>query len=186
MRHFSRLLLALGLIALVSGCARNKIETFAGSQQPKLVLEDYFQGRTYAYGIFEDRFGKLRREFKVTIDGSVSGNVLTLDERFEYADGAKERRVWRLTRTGPSTYEGRADDVIGVAKGQLAGNAFRFQYRLNLKVGDSVWPVTFDDWMYLQTDGVLLNRATIKRWGLEIGTVTLAFVRPADLPKATP
>jgi len=35
--------------------------------------------------------------------------------------------------------------------------------------------VRFDDWMYLQSDGVLLNRAKVTKFGVELGTVTLAF-----------
>jgi hypothetical protein len=31
--------------------------------------------------------------------------------------------------------------------------------------------------MWLQPGGVLINRATVSRWGLEIGTVTLFFRR---------
>jgi hypothetical protein len=145
---------------------------------PELVLEDYFQGTTKAWGLFEDRFGTVRRQFTVDITGTWENGVLTLDEHFTYADGEKSRRVWRLTKTGETTYEGRADDVIGIAEGERAGNAFRFEYSLNLPVGDSTWRVNFDDWMFLQPGGVMLNRATVSRWGIEIGRVTLSFAKP--------
>ncbi len=146
---------------------------------PVLVLEDYFQGTTKAWGFFEDRFGTVRRQFTVDIAGTWENNILTLDEHFSYADGAKERRVWHLTKTGETTYEGLAQDVIGVAKGERAGNAFRFQYTLNLPVGESTWRVNFDDWMFLQPGGVMLNKATVSRWGIDIGRVTLSFAKPA-------
>ncbi len=48
---------------------------------------------------------------------------------------------------------------------------------MNLKVGDGTWEVKFDDWMFLQPDGVLLNRATVSKFGLELGVVTLSFSR---------
>jgi hypothetical protein len=35
--------------------------------------------------------------------------------------------------------------------------------------------VHFDDWMYLQPDGLLLNRAYVTKWGFAVGSVTLAF-----------
>jgi hypothetical protein len=173
LRIFAALVLMLGL----SACAGNRIDSFATSPQPKLNLESYFAGkRVNAYGIFEDRFGKLRREFKVVIDGRMEGDTLILDERFDYADGEKQRRIWRLRKTGADTYEGRADDVAGVATGKVSGNAFNFKYKIDLKVGDSTWRVTFDDWMFLQPDGVILNRAYVSRWGVQVGSVTLAFV----------
>ena len=99
-----------------------KIGDFAGNT-PELRIERYFAGRTHAWGVFEDRFGTLRRSFTVAIDGQWDGRELVLDERFVYADGETDRRVWRIVRTAGGSYEGRADDVIGTAMGRSAGNA---------------------------------------------------------------
>ena len=62
-----------------------------------------------------------------------------------------------------------------MAQGQVAGNAFNWKYKVDLKVGDSTWNVGFDDWMYLMDDNVLINRAYVTRYGIEIGQVTIAF-----------
>jgi hypothetical protein len=181
-------LLAVGLLLVtattLTGCGNMKPEDFAAAE-PKLVLEEYFPGKTYAWGIFVDRFGKLRRQFQVEIDGTWDGETLTLDEHFDYDDGEKDRRVWRITKTGANAYQGRADDIIGVANGTIAGNALNWSYDMNLKVGDSTWKVHFNDWMWLQPGGVLINRATITRWGFELGTVTLFFTKtPTEAPAA--
>jgi hypothetical protein len=165
------------LLLPLTGCATMSPKDFQDAT-PALVMEDYFQGETHAWGLFEDRFGKVRRQFTVAITGTWDGTVLTLDERFTYADGETDRRVWRLTKTGEKTFEGRADDVIGVARGEVEGNAFRFRYDMDLPVGGSTWRVHFDDWMFLQPGGVVLNRADVTRWGLEIGRVTLSFAKP--------
>nr|WP_281392817.1 DUF3833 domain-containing protein [Roseospira goensis] len=156
-----------------------KLEDFKGTE-PTFVLEEYFPGKTYAWGIFVDRFGKLRRQFQVEIDGTWDGETLTLDEHFDYADGETDRRVWRITKTGPDTYEGRADDILGVANGRIAGNALNWTYDMNLEVGNSTWKVHFNDWMWLQPGGVMINRATVSRWGFEIGTVTLFFRKDGE------
>lgn len=168
------------IAVLLSGCERMKPGDYADNE-PTLVLEDYFAGRTRAWGIFEDRFGNLRRQFTVDIDGVWDGSVLTLDERFLYDDGERDRRVWRLVKTGERTYEGTAADVVGAAHGETGGNAFNFRYRLDMKVGDGTWRVDFDDWMYLQPDGVLLNRAKVSKFGFELGVVTIAFSKPERL-----
>ena len=161
-------------IVMLNGCQSMVPSDFAGSE-PRLLIEDYFQGKTRAWGLFEDRFGNVRRQFTVDIDGTWDGEVLVLDEHFEYSDGELDRRVWRIRKTGDHTYEGSAGDIIGTATGEAHGNAFNWQYRMDLAVGDRSWRVTFDDWMFLQPDGVLLNRAQVSKFGLEIGTVTLAF-----------
>ncbi len=154
---------------------------FAG-REPRLILEDYFSGRTRAWGLFEDRSRAVRRQFVVDIDGSWDGTELTLDERFAYADGARERRVWRITKLGDHTYEGRADDVVGVATGVCHGNALNWRYCLRLTVHGRPIRLNFDDWMFLQADDVLINRAAVSKFGLTVGQVTIAFKKqPADL-----
>lgn len=147
--------------------------------EPALVLEEYFEGRTTAWGLFEDRFGNVQRQFVVEINGVWDGKTLILNEDFVYADGETENRVWAITKVGDDTYEGETESVIGTAIGKMAGNAFHWTYDFNLKVGDSSWKVKFDDWMFLQPNGVLLNKATITRWGFTLGTVFLSFSKPA-------
>jgi hypothetical protein len=56
-------------------------------------------------------------------------------------------------------YVGRADDVVGEAQGEAAGNALRWRYVLALPVDGRVWNVDFDDWMFLIDDKVMLNRS---------------------------
>jgi len=158
MRRANQLLLAI--VFLIPGCSSMKPQDFADSE-PRFVIEDYFAGRTRAWGLFEDRFGDVRRQFVVDIEGRWGGRELVLDEHFSYADGEQDRRVWRIVKKDDHTYEGRADDVIGMAAGVAHGNAFNWRYDLDLKVGDNTWRVRFDDWMFLQPDGVLLNRARV-------------------------
>ena len=158
----------------LSGCSGMALDSFKDAK-PELVLEDYFKGRTEAWGIFEDRFGKLRRQFKVTIDGTWDGKTLTLDERFKYDDGETDQRIWRITKLNKGKYEGTAADVIGIATGEASGNALNWRYDMDLKVGDGSFKVTFNDWMFLQSDGVLINRARVSKLGVEIGSVTLFF-----------
>ncbi len=157
-----------------------RIEDFA-DRKPPLDLFAYFDGRSRAWGIFEDRFGNLRREFTVEIAGRREGaDTLILEEDFVYSDGETERRIWRIARKAPGVYEGNADGVIGVAEGRSAGNAFRFRYAFALKVGESRWNVDFDDWMFLQPGGVILNRARVSKWGFTLGEATISFMRVDD------
>jgi len=162
---------------LGSACVSQNVTQFADSPR-QLVLEDYFLGQTQAYGVFEDRFGKVRRQFKVDITGTLDGDRLTLTENFKYDDGERDTRVWEIDVLGNGAYRGTAGDVPVPAEGQVAGNAFNWKYKVDLKVGDSTWNVGFDDWMYLMEDDVLLNRAYVTRYGIEIGQVTIAFRKP--------
>lgn len=168
------------ICVFLTGCGAMDIKDFENTT-PRLVLEEYFVGKTRAWGIFEDRFGTLRRQFTVDIDGKWNGRTLVLDEHFAYRDGERDRRVWTIEKIDENHYQGRADDVIGVARGDAMGNALNWRYDMNLKVGGTTLRVHFDDWMFLQADNVLVNRARVTKWGIELGQVTLFFSKPAIL-----
>jgi len=153
-----------------------KIEDYAETT-PEFRPEVYFLGETKAWGFFQDRFGKVRREFVVEIEGTMDGEVLVLDERFTYADGELDHRVWRIREVGGGRYEGEADDIVGIAEGERRGRAMRWGYEFDLAVGESTWRVTFDDWMLLQDDEVMINRATVSKWGFTLGEVYIFFQR---------
>ena len=172
----SALTLAAGATTL-SGCASAPTPADYAAEKPVLDLKSYFNGELVAYGIFTDRAGKVARRFTVAMTGTWQGNEGTLDERFTYSDGKTERRVWRLTDLGNGRWEGRADDVVGVAQGVSAGNALNWRYTLALPVGDKVYEVQFDDWMYLIDDKVMLNKAEMSKFGIRLGEVTLSFTK---------
>jgi hypothetical protein len=168
-------LVSVGLL-LAGGCTSMSVDDFTAAG-PAFVLEDYFDGEARAWGLFEDRMGNVRREFVVDISGRWDGTTLILTEDFRYNDGETETREWTITKTGSNDYVGTTADAVGTAIGRAAGNAFNWEYDFNLKVGDGAWKVHFDDWMFLQPNGVLLNKAIVSRWGFKIGTVFLSFTK---------
>lgn len=172
-----RLIIAFVFALALMGCASPDVEHYA-NETPELRLQDYFNGDLEAWGMFQKRNGELVRRFHVRMVGSWEGDTGVLDEYFTYSDGSTERRVWTLVKQPDGTWRGTADDVEGEAVGEVSGNAFHWRYTLRLKVDDSTWLVDFDDWMYLIDDKVMLNRATMSKWGVELGQVTLSFIKP--------
>ena len=168
--------LAVIAVAALMGCASPKPQDYA-AEKPVLDLKTYFNGELHAHGIFTERSGKVVRRFTVQMTGTWQGAQGTLDERFTYSDGKTERRVWRLTDEGQGRWSGRADDVVGVAQGQAAGNALNWRYTLSLPVDGRVIEVQFDDWMYLVDDRVMLNKAAMSKFGIYLGEVTLSFTK---------
>ena len=150
------------------------------AEVPDLEIDRYFDGKTKAWGIFEDRFGNLRRQFTVDIEGSRDDGCLKLDETFLYSDGECEKRTWNLRKTGDRSWQGQANDVVGIAVGEAGGNAFHLKYRMDLKMKKRTLRVSFDDWMFLQPSGVLLSRTKVRKFGLALGTVTLFFKKPGE------
>lgn len=158
------------------GCAGQQLADYK-NEKPTLDLATYFNGPLEAHGIFQDRSGKVVKRFIVKMEGRWTGNKGVLDEHFTYSDGTKERRVWHLEKLADGRYTGTASDVEGQAQGQISGNAFNWQYTLKLPVDGKTYSVQFDDWMYLMDDRVMLNRATMSKFGIKLGEVTLSFYK---------
>jgi len=152
------------------------------NNKPKLDLFAFFEGETIAYGIFEDRFGNLKRQFRVNIKGKIDNKTLTLDEDFLYDDGEKAKRIWTIKKQidnndNKITYEGNADDVEGKASGSISGNTLNWTYDIYLNIKGSNIKVHFNDWIYQQSDDLAINRAYVSKFGINIGSVTLVFLR---------
>ena len=167
---------AVAPLAALTGCASQNLAGYA-SEKPVLDLTQYFNGTVDAHGIFQGRSGQIVKRFTVVMECSWKGNEGVLDEAFTYSDGTTQRRIWRLTKHADGRYTGRADDVVGEAQGQTSGNAFRWNYTLRLPVDGKEYEGQFDDWMFLVDDRVLLNRATMSKFGVTLGEVLLSFTK---------
>ncbi len=172
--------LLIAAFAILAACTgKPSFEDNTLSKQ-KLNLEEFFDGDFVAYGQFQDILGTVRRSFVVDLKGEWDGERLRLVEDFVYEDGATEQRIWTLRKTGPDSWEGTAPGVIGVATGEEQDNRFNWRYEIDLPVPaadgtNETVRVTFDDWMWLLSEDRLLNRAYVKRYGVDIGDVIISF-----------
>lgn len=170
-----RLITALFLIVGLSACVGKPSLEDEKLSDRKLNLEEFFEGEVLATGQFQDVFGTVRRRFDVVINGTWDGETLTLVEDFSYADGSTEQRIWSLEKTGADTWQGTAPGVIGIATGEERGDTFNWTYEIDLPVPDGTLRVSFDDWMWMLSDTRVLNRAYMKRFGVDIGEVIITF-----------
>jgi len=163
-------------VAALAGCASPEPSRYA-AERPLLDLKTYFDGDVDAWGLFQDRWGEVVRRFTVQMKGTWQGDTGVLDEDFFYTDGTREKRVWTIRKLPGGQYTGTAADVVGEARGVAAGNALNWRYVLALPIQGRVWHVDFDDWMYLVDERVMLNRATMSKFGVRLGEVLLSFKR---------
>jgi Protein of unknown function (DUF3833) len=161
--------------AVLTACGSVDVEHYA-REKPELELSTFFNGTIDAWGIFQKRSGAVARRFHVTIEASWRGpDEGVLDERFVYSDGETQRRVWHLKRQADGTWQGTADDVVGVAVGKVSGNALRWTYVLRLPVDGKEYLVDFDDWMWQLDEHSMMNRSVMSKFGVDLGEVTLFF-----------
>jgi len=139
--------------------------------------EQFFAGRTRSSGVLANTVGKPRQRFTTECRGRRRGDTLWLDQIFRYDDGRTQRRHWQIRRFDAVRYVGRANDVVGEARGKVDGATFQFAYTVALKPGNPLFNVRLDQTMTLQRDGTVENRATIRKLGVVLSRVTERFRR---------
>jgi len=177
MRIFGMSTLILATTLLVS-CAGAVDPSIYAAEKPALDIASYFNGPVRAWGVFQDRSGKVVKRFTVAMDCHWNGDEGTLDESFDYSDGSKQKRIWKLHKTAPNRFVGTADDVVGQAIGVQSGNALHWQYVLAVPVDGKTINFDFDDWMFMIDEHVVLNHTLMSKWGWKAGEVTLSFTKP--------
>ena len=165
------------LIIFLSGCTNTMKPTDFKDQKPKLIIEDYLSGNVKAWGILQNRSGKVTRQFSANLDGKWDGKQLILDEKFNWSDGEGQTRPWKITKIDEHNYEGTAGDVVGKAKGYSYGPAFKFEYVLLVPVKGKEIKITFDDWIFKQDDKVAINRAIMTKFGIKVAELTVMFFK---------
>lgn len=166
----------LGSSLMLAGCASTKPSEYA-NEKPVLDVRQYFSGTLDGHGMLLNRSGKVTRRFYVEIVVTTEGDTVKLNEDFTWSDGEKQKRVWTLRQKADGGWTGTAGDVVGEADGVLSGNALRWNYVLQVPVDGKTYDINFDDWMFLIDDKVMLNRATMSKFGFRVGELVVSFTK---------
>lgn len=146
--------------------------------RPPLILEDYFEGRTQGWGVQQSRFGALKSEFEIDATGTWEDDTqcLRLSEVYMFADGFIDRLNWRISKKSPLVYRGAETLLRGTAAGEQRSNWFRWHYQRRTPRSDGKETLLgFDDCFWLQNDGVLIARASVSKFGVEIATMSVFY-----------
>ena len=172
-----RYILIIFLTFFLTNCvAGMKPEDFK-DQKPRLIIEEFLKGDVKAYGILQNRSGKVTRQFSADLNGKWDGSQLILDEKFNWSDGEVQTRQWKIIKKNDHYYEGTAADVAGIAKGYSYGPAFKFEYVLLIPIKGRKIKITFDDWIFKQDDRVAINRAKMTKFGFKVAELTVVFFK---------
>lgn len=176
MNRLTRTAILAVTLALTTGCQMNKIAQYQ-DKGPELTMENFFSGSTKGYGMIQKNSGEVRRRFTVDMRGEWHGTKGILDEAFIYDDGEQQHRQWHITLIDKHHFNATAKDVIGIATGEQFGAAIHMIYTLEIPYQGTTINVTMDDWLYRIDDHVVLNNATMKKFGISVGRVTASFYK---------
>jgi hypothetical protein len=160
-------------VCLTSGCASMQPSDFAKSST-KFELDHYFVGHVRSWGVFENTDGKPRRSFICDSYGKRDPEgVVELHQDFKFNDGKTQSRDWRIHRVDSTHWEATANDMVGTARGEGAGNALYWEYTISLNLKNPMATVHVRQWMYLAegTDS-LMTRLVITKLGVTVSEVT--------------
>jgi hypothetical protein len=166
---------------LVSACATRPPAPEAAASE--FIIERDLVGQSVARGEFRSITG-VRRGFTAQLNGTWNGRTLTLVEDFEFDDGERDRKTWRLERVAPGRYVGAREDVVGEAVGYQDGPVFRLEYDMLLPSDNGRGrKVRFRDVMAASRDGSIINDATVGWFGFRVGSVSLVIERLPPQPE---
>lgn len=172
--------LLLGLAALpLAACAATPAPPTAAG--PPITLVSTFRGRTTGRGHFRVWLTGDERRFSARLNGTVTGQVgarsLTLVEDFLYDDGQEDRLTWVFREQAPGRWTGRREDTVGEATVIEANGVIRLSYIADFRSPSGVNRLGFEDILYAQPDGTVVNDAVVSRAGLPVASVRFLIRR---------
>ena len=100
-----RLLLSFILILLLNNCSGSSMKPIDfKDKKPRLIIENYLSGHVKAWGILQNRSGKVTRQFSANLNGAWDGKQLILDEKFNWSDGEVQTRQWKIKKIDNHNY----------------------------------------------------------------------------------
>ena len=168
----------LALTLAIAGCSQSAGPERYADRRPLFDPIAFFQGQTFASGVFETRGGDPRRRFTQVLQGRMEGDTLVLDQVFTYEDGEVEPRTWRVTPIDETTFEAVSDAAAKPSIGRVYGDVFLWEW---IYAGETSNPLTnlrVRQWMYRQDDRHITNRVIITKLGIQVAQVTEYFSKP--------
>ena len=163
--------LLLSAMITLSGCSADLSQY--RSNTPVINPAEFFSGPLCAWGTVRDFNGDVSRRFIADIIGKADATSFTLDEVFLFDDGETQTRFWEFQKTA-SGWEGRAGDVVGVAKGAFYGNMMSLKYDLEVTMDDDdTIIIAMDDELHLIDENNLFGKTIMKKFGISVGAIDL-------------
>ena len=166
------------LLAVVSVAACSPplpVEKFAGTE-PAFDPVAFFTGHTVSWGVLENRGGAPTAIVTTDCVGTPDGaDGLRMVQHLTVGDEPPTTRVWHMRRAGPHTFTATANDMVGTAEGEARGRVFHWTWVLATKPGQGWRNVVFEQWMYAEEGGAMVNRTVVRKLGVTLAEVTEQF-----------
>jgi hypothetical protein len=151
------------------------VDHFAGTT-PAFDAVAFWTGHHRSWGVLENRGGQPTDTVVTDCLGTIQPDgSLHMVQSLTLGDGTMQHRDWHLWRTGPGAFSATSNDMVGEAHGTASGRVFHWTWVLALSPGNPLTNVTFEQWMYLEEGGAMLNHTTIRKLGVTVAQVSEEF-----------
>ena len=95
-----KILFILLTTILLTNCSGNQMKPIDfKDQKPRLIIEDYLSGNVKAWGILQDRSGKVTRQFSADLNGKWDGkNLIGMMVKFKQENGRLIKLITTITK----------------------------------------------------------------------------------------
>ena len=175
----------LGLVYLdsqVSAVPRDATEAakwlrMAAAAKHPVTIEAFCNGDLEGWGLTESRLGNIT-QFRITAHGNwdPKQRTLTLNEAYQFEDGRIDKLAWIIHKQSSRNYVGSEDRLIGEAKGQHMKKLFLLRYKRDVPgQGQKSTKLSFKDRFFLFSPKLMLVRASVRKFGIEIAQMTVVY-----------
>lgn len=169
----TRRTLLLGAPLALAGCAT--IPSGPQNSGGQITLVEAFNGRAVGRGLFSVPVAGVERGFDAVLNGNLrrvrGAEIFTVVEDFIFDDGEVDRLTWVFTRTGPHSWTGVREDIVGMAEVIEGTDGVRLTYLADVRSRGEVTRLGFSDIIYRGADGRVINDAVVTKFGVPIGSV---------------
>lgn len=162
-----------------AGCTSGMRPKQFEGKSPRFVPEQYFAGKSHGTGAIFVPKRSIRYTFTVDLEGKQEGDLFNLYEDLRFSTGENFKRVYTFKKLDDHNYDMRCPDLKGPAKLESYGDTVKLTYSLKQTLDGKTITLHFDDWMFLQPDGVVLNRAYGTKFGLNAAELMMS-IRKVD------
>lgn len=163
---------------LLTGCALDT-EHYRNNS-PEFKFESFFNGKLCAKGLVRARNGQVNRKFTAEIMAYSSATQVRLEEVFLFGDGEQQKRDWEFNEIDKG-WQGTANDVIGIAQGEIFGDSLHLTYQLKINVENDEYIVAMDDWLHLIDDSTLMGSTEMTKWGVNVGRIDIVIQKDSSI-----
>lgn len=176
-------ILLLSVPLFLSGCQSQNLDDYA-LQTPLFDPQRFFDGHLSGWGIYTDRSGVVRQRFKIEMEAAWQGDLGKIQQIFRYSNGKVTERIVTLNKLDESRYRIVASDAQSQGEGRVAGNSAHWNYQLPFDGGAGLELREVEQWSYAIDANTLVQKITLKKYGLPMGELTMFVQRIITLDDA--